>query len=217
MLLKIPEDLKEAVSLQKELSKKISLKDEKITFSTVGGVDIHYFDKKVKIAYVECEYPNCKILRKITSTFEFSNIFPYIPELFCFREGILIVKFLKKLDRLADILILDGHGIAHPRGLGLASYVGVILDITTLGCAKKLLCGSYDKNLLSGERGSRVEIKIGDKVVGYAVRTQYKTKEIFISPGNKISFQRTLEIALATAKYKIPEPLRLAHLFAKNY
>ncbi|MCS7231770.1 MAG: endonuclease V [Elusimicrobiota bacterium] len=216
--LKLPKDTKEAIQIQLELAKKLILKDQIKKINKVAGVDIHYKDNKVILGYVKVNYSQGDIIEKLVVSFKPQNIWSYIPEFLCFSEGIYIVKFLDKLREKPDILILDGHGIAHPRKMGLASYVGVICDIATVGCAKNILYGSYDRKSLKLNRGSFVEIKNENfETIAVALRTKDNTKEVFVSAGHKISLNTAKEVVLKLSKYRIPEPLRLAHIVAKNF
>lgn len=137
MNFEIPKNLSQAIELQKELAKKVVLKDifRKITY--VGGIDVHYKDEKIILGYVDLLYTSGEVVNKKIKVFKRKFDFRYIPEFLCFCEGPYIIDFFNTLEWKPDILVLDGHGIAHPRRFGLASYVGVILDIPTIGCAKK--------------------------------------------------------------------------------
>jgi len=139
---------------------------------------------------------------------------PYIPGLLAFREGPPMIETYKKLKRKPDILLVDGHGIAHPRGVGIASHVGVLLDIATIGIAKKRLVGDYRIPDRVGE--SRPLLYKG-KVVGNVLKSKKGCNPIFISPGNKISVESSLEIVKdCIREHKLPEPVRLAHNFVNQ-
>ncbi len=217
MKVKIPENLVEAKRLQLELSKKVITKDVVKKINYVGGIDVHFKDQNVVLGYVVLLYPYGDIVGEKIKVFSIKYNFPYIPEFLCFSEGPYIIEFLDKLDK-PDVLILDGHGVAHPRRMGLASYVGVILDLPTIGCAKKLLYGKY-LSKLGTKRGSFTNI-IDDEtkeVIGYALRTKDNVKEVIISIGHKVSLNTAKDIVLNLSKYRIPQPIRLAHSIAKNY
>jgi len=133
---------------------------------------------------------------------------PYISGFRAFREGPLIVKAFEKLDAKPDVLLIDGHGIAHPARNGLATYVGIALDRATIGVAKKLLCGSVEDSsiMLNGER------------VGMCITTKKGSNPLFISPGHKISVDSAVKVVqrFLSGKHKLPEPLLLARRYVKK-
>jgi deoxyribonuclease V len=217
MNFEIPKNLSEAIELQKQISKKVVVKDIIKKIDYVGGVDVHYRDKEVILGYVVVSYPKGEIVEQKLKVFSYKFTFPYIPEFLCFLEGPYIIEFLEELNQKPDVLILDGHGIAHPRRCGLASYIGVIAEVATIGCAKKILYGKYSSEL-GLKRGSYVNIidEITTETIGYALRTKDNVKEIFVSVGHKISLDTAKNVVLTLSKYRIPQPLRLAHSIAKN-
>jgi len=217
MNFELPKNLSEAIELQKQISKKVVVKDIIKKINYVGGIDVHYKDNEVILGYVVVSYPKGEVVEQKLKVFSYKFTFPYIPEFLCFLEGPYIIEFLKGLDQRPDILILDGHGIAHPRRCGLASYVGVVSDIATIGCAKKILYGKYPSEL-GLKRGSYVDIidEITTETIGYALRTKDNVKEVIVSVGHKISLDTAKNVVLTLSKYRILQPLRLAHSIAKN-
>lgn len=142
---------------------------------------------------------------------------------FCFREGPILLDFIQKLDTQKDLkpdlVIVDGHGIAHPRGLGVASWLGVKTHLPTIGCAKRTLL-PFENNL-GGNRRDFSAINFQEKLVGYALRTQNQIKPIFVSVGHLIHLDIARNIILELSpNYRLPEPLRQAdqkaRLFAKG-
>ncbi|MCS7152205.1 MAG: endonuclease V [Endomicrobia bacterium] len=216
--IKIPQSISEACKIQVELSKKVIEEDRFEKLEIVSAADLHYGSDKVFLGYVEMKYPEMVLVKKFMNILKPRDVWEYKSEFLCFSEGVYIVNFISNLKQKPDVLILDGHGIAHPRKMGLASYVGVICDIATIGCAKKLLYGNYDRERLKPYRGSFTEIKDKrGKVIAVALRTKDNTKEVFVSAGHKISLNTAKEVVLKLSKYRIPEPLRLAHIIAKNF
>jgi len=139
--------------------------------------------------------------------------FPYIPGLLAFREGPAIIETFKKLRQRPDLLIIDGQGIAHPRGFGIACHVGVLLDIPAMGIAKKRLYGNYDEPGEKRGSSSPLMSKEGD-VIGSVLRTRDNTKPVFVSPGHRLDTESAREIALQCARgYRIPEPTRRADIY----
>jgi len=135
--------------------------------------------------------------------------FPYVPGLLSFREAPAILAALRKLRGEPDVILLDGQGLAHPRGFGLACHIGVILDRPTIGCAKSILVGSYAS--LGVRRGSMRPLVHCEQCVGMAVRTRDGVAPLYVSVGHLTSLDAATEIVLTCCtRYRIPEPTRLA-------
>ncbi len=136
--------------------------------------------------------------------------FPYIPGLLSFREIPVLVETLARLSLAPDLLVVDGQGRAHPRRIGIASHVGLLYDMPTIGCAKSILVGTHEE--LGQEAGVHAALVDRDEVVGAAVRTRDSTKPVYVSIGHKVDLQSAVEWVLACTKgYRLPEPTRLAH------
>jgi deoxyribonuclease V len=147
---------------------------------------------------------------------EMEVAFPYIPALLAFREGPVILRALSRLTIDPDVLIFSGHGIAHPRGFGMASHLGLLADTASIGCARKRLCGDY--LMPDPEKGSISSLFVANVEAGYAYRTKEGVKPMFISPGHKCGILDALDIVeKCLTGYRMPEPQRLAHLFASKY
>ena len=140
--------------------------------------------------------------------------FPYIPGLLSFREAPAVLGALRKLRRRPDVVILDAQGLAHPRGAGLASHVGVLSGLPCVGCAKSRLTGEAKTPGLA--KGSMTElVDKGGKVIGQVVRTRRGVKPVYVSVGNLVSLAQAAGIVLALAgRYRLPEPTRQAHILA---
>jgi deoxyribonuclease V len=193
---------------QVNLSKKIILRDDFSKINTVIGIDVAYPNNEFNEAcgaYVIMDYRTKRIIDKKTI---FAKInFPYISTYLFYREFPIVKKLLKNLKNDSSIFLFDGNGVLHPRGLGFASQSGVLLDIPTIGVTKKLLAGTIKENI----------VMINDKKKGYVYFSNDKIKKpIYISPGNKISFNTCLNIIKGTSTFKLPEPLRQAHILAKK-
>lgn len=195
---------------QKKLKNKVQLEDGYSQIKTIAGVDVAYHDK----AYGACVLYDCKskeILK--TKTVESEITIPYIPTYLAFREIPVIEKLISSLKIKPDILLVDGNGVLHPYGLGIASHVGVNLNLPTIGCAKSKLCGEIKGKL--SKTGDRAEVEYEKNVLGFAYLSSQRTKKpIFISPGHKVSFETSFKVIKKLCNYKIPEPLRLAHIAA---
>ena len=141
--------------------------------------------------------------------------FPYVPGLLSFREAPVILDALAQLKTRPDVLMLDGQGIAHPRRLGIAAHLGVILDHPTVGCAKSRLTGKYEEP--GEEKGSYTWLRDGEEIIGAVLRTRSRVKPVFVSVGNKISLDSAIDLVLrCTDRYRLPEPTRWAHRLAAN-
>jgi deoxyribonuclease V len=141
--------------------------------------------------------------------------FPYVPGYLSFREIPVLMRSFEKLTKVPDAVICDGHGIAHPRGFGLASHVGVLLELPAIGVAKKKLVGEHTE--LKENYGSISELIYKEKKVGIVFRSREKVKPIYISPGHKVDFDKSLEIVKKTIKkYRLSEPVREAHRFVNE-
>ena len=142
--------------------------------------------------------------------------FPYVPGFLTFREGPAVLDAIGKLTALPDVMLYDGCGILHPRGMGLASHMALMTGIPSVGCAKSLLCGSCDEP--GHEKGSWTEIVYRDAVVGSCLRTRDGVRPVYVSPGCWFGVDGARELVLSLAlKYRLPEPTRLAHKYVTAY
>ncbi len=202
-----------AVEIQKFLLKKITLeKFSEKNLNLIAGVDVSFKEERSRACIYVMDYPTLRTVEyKIASC---KTDFPYIPGLLTFREGPVIVKCLEKLATEPDLFLFDGQGIAHPRRLGIAAHMGILLNKPSIGCAKSLLCGKCEDELKS-EKGSYAYLKDGDTKIGVVLRSRDGVKPIYVSPGYKITITDAVNIVLKTlTKYRLPEPLRMAHRFA---
>ena len=203
----------EGIALQKELRTLVSRKWDGRKVGKVGGLDVHFPSKNIARAVaVIMSFPRLETIE--TSVVETECTFPYVPGLLSFREIPPLLKAIGKLKTRADIFLCDGQGIAHPRGLGLASHLGLILDSSTIGCAKSPLFGRFTEP--GPEKGMRSPIKDRrGNTIGYVLRTRAHTSPIYVSIGHKISLRKAVSFVLqCTPRFRIPEPLRLAHHLA---
>ncbi len=209
-------DLKILEKIQTECSKKVIKRDTFTKVSTIGGIDVTY-EKENPIKAWACiviiNFPGLEILYK--EVVEDIVNFPYIPTFLAFRELPIMIKVYNKIKLKPDILFIDGQGISHPRGCGIATHFGIITNTVTVGVAKKKLLG--DCNTYLGEkRGSFCYLVYNKKIIGAALRTKDNTKPIFISIGHKISLKTAIKFVLETSIYRFPEPLRIAHNFLQK-
>jgi len=135
---------------------------------------------------------------------------PYVPGFLSYRELPVMVKAYYRLKKKPELMLIDGQGIAHPRGLGLASHAGIVLRLPTIGCAKSHLYGNYTMPAL--ERGSYKYLEKEGKKIGLVLRTRSDVKPLFVSPGHLVDLRDCRRfVLLTTVKYRIPEPIRFAH------
>ena len=206
-------DYQEAKRLQAELSGRLILHNEGLPedIGIIGGADISYSREENLFfaAVILLEFSTMDII-EVSSVVEKAG-FPYIPGLLTFREGPALLRAFKKIRRKPDVVIFDGQGIAHPRGIGLASHVGLFLDIPTIGCAKKRLVGSFTD--IDGERGNYAPLIYEKNIIGAVLRTKRNVKPVYVSQGHKIDLVQAIKITLASSRgYRLPEPTRRAHL-----
>jgi deoxyribonuclease V len=208
---------REAIELQKDLVKKLILHDCFGRVKKIAGVDAKYEKKPyamtVTAAVLIFSYPGFDLVEANMSSSDLK--YPYIPGLLVFREGPVIEKCFRNIKNTPDLVFFDGHGYSHPRRMGLASHMGLLLDLPSIGCAKSKLCGDYKEP--SGEEGSFSFIYHDGEVVGAAVRTRVNTKPVFISAGHKISLDTAVKFALKSSRFRTPEPTRLAHNFLNKH
>jgi deoxyribonuclease V len=200
------------ISLQERLKAKLVLEDGFKEIRLVGGADLSYSGDDAYCTVVNLNYNDMGLIEVKTSKSKVN--FPYVPTFLSFREAAPIVKTFRKLKEKPDVLLIDGQGIAHPRGMGLASHVGVLLDFPTIGVAKKPLVGDFSPAEKVGEPR---RIVFQERAVGFALKSRRGSKPIFVSPGHKVSQSSSLKIVTKCLKgHKLPEPLMLAHQMSKE-
>ena len=196
---------------QYRLAHKVKL--EKLTqpVHAIAGVDVAISSRKLIGCICVCTFPEMELLE--TACAHAPNCVPYIPGFLSFREIPAILQCYKKLERKPDLILVDGQGIAHPRGLGLATHLGIILKTPTIGCAKSHLFGEYQ--LPDVRKGSCAYLVARTKKIGLVLRTRNDVNPLFVSPGHLVDVDDCREYVLASVtKYRIPNPLRYAHQFA---
>lgn len=202
----------EAVQIQKDLRERLILKWDKRPLTTIGGVDISLQPETARAAIVVIQYPELTPLEAVLA--DAPLLFPYIPGLLSFREGPAVLAAWAKLQNKPDLLMFDGQGIAHPRGIGIASQMGLWLDRPTIGVAKSKLYGRHaDVGPLRGDKAELMDRK--GNLIGHVLRTKERTKPLYVSPGHLIDVEHATSFVLACgAGYRLPEPTRWAHKVA---
>jgi deoxyribonuclease V len=201
----------EAIEIQQQLRSQLNLQSEPERIETVAGIDVSY-DKGSDVLFAAIVVMRVADLQVLDTAGTTAVVpFPYIPGLLSFRECPAVLHAWEKLKVKPDCLLCDGQGIAHPRRFGIASHLGVWLDLPSIGCAKSLLVGEYREP--GAKQGSTAPLVHRKEQVGVMLRTKDNTGPVFVSQGHKISLTRAIEIVLACCtKYRIPEPTRQAHL-----
>ncbi len=208
-------ETEEAIALQKELAQRIIRTDQLNEVKRVAGVDmaINETSGMARAAVVLLSYPEMEIIEK--HVYEEPIRMPYVPGLLSFREAPAVLGAFAQLKQSADLVMVDGQGIAHPRRLGIASHLGIWLDLPTIGCAKTILIGHHQP--VPEEAGSWVPLIVGTETIGAMVRTRSKVKPMIISLGHKISLETSIHYVLNCAKgYRLPEPTRQADRLSKD-
>lgn len=207
--------VKEAIQIQEVLKDQIILKKNFSRVKTIGGGDVAYLKNGNRLfgAIAIVSFPNMEVLDMATADGKIT--FPYIPGLLSFREGPILIKTFQRLKIKPDVMIFDGQGIAHPRRMGLASHIGLCLDLPSIGCAKTpLLKESINPGPL---KGSFEWICQEGKNVGAVLRTKEKVKPLFVSPGQRIDLLMSIRLVLESCReFRIPEPLRRAHQVSRS-
>ena len=182
----------------------------------IAGTDISYarFSKEAYAGVVVLSWPRLEIVEKKGAR-GFME-FPYVPGLLSFREGPMLLEAWSKIEHKPDLVIFDGHGLAHPAGFGLASHMGLLFNVPSIGCAKKRLVGTFQEP--GGNRGSSSNLyNLKGEVIGAAVRTKANTKVLFVSVGHEITLPTAIEWVLRCARgYRLTEPQRQAHLYVNQ-
>jgi len=210
-----PATEEEAISVQLSLRRRCetrSLIDAR-SIHSVAGADAAYGREQVFGALVCMSFPDRKILDQAVGQAPLT--FPYIPGLFAFRELPVLQTTFQNLGTRPDLLIAEGHGYAHPRRFGLASHLGVVLDVPTIGVAKNPLTGEVREP--GPDRGSVSEIIDADEVIGMAVRTKPGARPVYVSRGFGTRLGLAVEIVLGlSGDHRMPEPLVLADRLARR-
>lgn len=210
-----PQTYEEAVACQQSWRDRVELVPLAAPPRLVAGVDVAY-DKEKPVLYGSVVVMSLPELEMVEAAGERGVIkFPYIPGLLSFREVPILAAVLQKIRHRPEVILVDGQGIAHPRGLGLASHLGVLLEMPTIGCAKSRLVGEADEP--GTERGSTSPLLWQERIVGLVLRSRRDCKPLYLSPGHLITLEEAYQVVLqCLTKYRLPVPLREAHLLSQR-
>ncbi len=205
----------QAEAIQRRLAALVSERNEIASPKLIAGVDISSPTAQgvARGAVVILDYPQLRVVE--TKVAELSVSFPYVPGLLSFRESPLILAACQEVSITPDIILVDGQGIAHPRRLGIASHLGLLLDMPTIGCAKSILCGRHEP--VGATPGSFAELRHNGEVIGAALRTKAGVTPVYVSIGHKVDLESAIFWVMECCRgYRLPEPARLAHLAASR-
>lgn len=209
----LPDSIAEAKKIQERIKKSIILKPLKKMPSHIAGVDAAFIDNWVIAVAVLYTYPDLSYLTYAHSIEKTS--FPYRPGFLSFREGHSVIKAIKNLQIQPGVILFDGQGIAHPRGVGIASHIGVILQVPSIGCAKSRLVGEYKEP--DAQKGNWSNMLYKGKKVGAVLRTRTNVKPLFVSPGHMIDIKTSIKIVMdCVSNFRLPEPIRMADKISKE-
>jgi deoxyribonuclease V len=218
MEFQLAKDVAEATRIQNELHGKIRIEPLKKEPKTIAGADISYnrFSDDFFACVVVLSLPELEIVEAVFA--KGIATFPYVPGYLSFREIPTLLKAFEKLKTKPDVVMADGQGIAHPRRLGIATHLGITLDLPMFGCAKHKLFGVGRAPLATRGSVSLLHDPKTDETIGALVRTKDNVAPVIISPGHKITLEESIELTLRTAKgYRIPEPTRRAHELVNKF
>lgn len=199
---------REAIAMQHSLASQVSVTDDLPPVKTVAGIDVGFENKETaRAAIVVLSFPELTPLAY--SIARLPTPFPYVPGLLSFRECPVILKALDQLKVQPDLLLCDGMGIAHPRRLGIATHIGLLTDLPSIGVGKSRLTGRHGE--VPEGKGEWTPLMDRDEQIGAVLRTREGVKPLFISPGHRISLTTALEYVMAcVTKYRLPETTRWA-------
>ncbi|MCX6004381.1 MAG: deoxyribonuclease V [Chloroflexi bacterium] len=205
----------EAREIQKKLASRVIYEYSRIKPKLIAGVDVSVsrFSRHGRAAVALLTYPSMELVD--VKAAEGEILFPYIPGLLSFREAPLVLQAFSKLKYPPDMVLVDGQGIAHPRRLGLASHLGLFLNLPTIGCAKSRLIGTHDEVPLKAKTYSY--LIDNSEIIGAVVRTRQDVKPLYISIGHKVDLSSAISYVIRCCRgFRLPEPTRLAHLAAND-
>lgn len=205
--------VEEARAIQEQLLKRVLVRPLQRDPRYIAAVDAAFTTGKVIAAACLFTYPGLALMDQYVVAREIA--FPYVPGYLSFREGPAVMEALDGLARRPGLIMFDGQGIAHPRGIGLASHIGVLRDLPAIGCAKSRLVGEFE--MPGPRKGSYSPLTYRGQTVGLVLRTRDSVRPLFVSPGHRIDLDGALRITLGcTAGYRLPEPLRIADMLSKR-
>lgn len=210
-----PRNLQEATAIQRDLAARVELTGDLSHVRILAALDASYKRDEALVAAAvlwDCE---AQVVRQVGfGAVDPDEVFPYVPGYLSFREAPAYLEALSNLSETPDLLLVDGQGVAHPRGLGIAAHLGVHLNLPSLGVAKSLLYGKPE-GVLPEEAGSAVPLVAKGAQIGWVYRSRASVNPLYLSPGHRLGFDAGLGFVRALpGRTKLPEPLREAHVWA---
>ncbi|MCL4396066.1 MAG: deoxyribonuclease V [Chloroflexi bacterium] len=203
-----------AIELQRELAAQIVERDENIDLRLVAGVDVGFEGADNKIARAAVVVLEFSTLVPVEAAVARAPVkMPYIPGLLAFREVPVVLRALRRLRHTPDVIVVDGHGRAHPRGMGIASHLGIVIDRPTIGCAKSVLCG--EALTPANKVGAWTPLIYEERTIGAVLRTRTATRPVYVSVGHRTTLAQAIEVVMGCCRgYRLPETTRWAHRIA---
>ena len=184
---------------------------ESIRLVAAADISVRRDEPLARGAVIVLSYPEMEVIEQ--SVIEAEPRFAYVPGLLSFREAPILLRAFEQLQHRPDLLLVDGQGCAHPRRLGIACHLGLLLDLPAIGCAKSRLCGQHVQP--SEAAGSRAPLLDGDEVIGSVLRTRDGTAPVYVSVGHRVGLEEAVEWVLRCCRgHRLPEPSRAAHMAA---
>ncbi|WP_051359655.1 deoxyribonuclease V [Adhaeribacter aquaticus] len=208
-----PSLLTELTQKQQEFSKKVIMQKPDFDLKIIAGCDSSFIGENILSVFVLLSFPD---LKELEIQYHYAPVtMPYVPGFLSFREAPNLLLTYEKLQIKPDLIMVDGHGISHPRRLGIASHLGIHLNIPTMGLAKEVLAGKF--TMPDTTKGSVTPVIHRNEHIANAIRTKDNVKPVFASPGHLMDLETATEIAFSTTlKHKLPEPTRLADHYSKT-
>jgi deoxyribonuclease V len=201
----------EASDVQSELAARVERQLRMGPVRHVAGIDVSFRDDVARAAVVILDFGGLDPVDYAIATRPVT--FPYVPGLLAFREGPVVLDALERVSTTPDLLIFDGQGLAHPRRLGIASHIGLLVDMPTIGCAKSRLCGQHDEP--GEEPGEYASLVDKGETIGAVLRTRRRVKPVYVSIGHRVDLATGVEYVSACCRgYRLPETTRWAHRVA---
>jgi len=204
-----------AIRLQERLRDRVVLRDRLGRVRFVAGADLA-FDPESNLAFagvIVYRFPKLEEVERQMASRDLR--FPYVPGLLSFRESPVLLAAFRRVRTEPDVILIDGHGLAHPRRFGIAGHLGVLLDKPTIGCAKSLLVGEHQE--LGLEAGSTVPLTHQGEQVGIVLRTRDGVKPIYVTQGHRVSLATAVRLVQACVDgFRIPRPTREADQYVRN-
>ena len=211
-----PSKVAEARVIQESLRHRVITEGGPPSLRRIAGVDIHVAPATglTWAAIAVLEWPGLELCQSVLAAVPTG--FPYVPGYLSFREIPAALAALALVDPAPDLLMVDGHGIAHPRRMGIAAHLGVLTDLPTIGVAKSRLCGQHEEP--PTERGGRVPLTDKGQTIGIVLRSRVRSRPLYVSIGHRIALDPAVELVLATLTgYRLPEPTRVADKLSRMH